>query len=126
MEILSCIGYELLKEKPNSPEDFFNRSIVTYKHNGKIKEFQVIYIRYFEEVLLQTENEEISQIKELLTVDYTLKDIIALLTLLQNPGFQERKRVYINSESTFLAIFKNIRFTQIKEILNNMEKNPVI
>ena len=123
MEILSCIGYELEKEKPNSPEDFFNRSIVTYRHNGRIKEFQVIYIRYFEEVLLQKENEEISQIKDLLT-DYTLKDIIALLYLLKNTCFQERKRVYINSEATFLPIFENLPFIQVKEILNNMEKNP--
>jgi hypothetical protein len=123
LEILSCIGYELEKEKPNSPEDFFNRSIVTYRQNGKIKEFQVIYLRYFEDVLL--EREEMSLVQELLT-EYTLKDIIALLCIMQNSQFQNRKRVYLNSETSFLSLFKNIPFIQIKEILNNVEKNPEV
>ncbi|QFK71859.1 hypothetical protein F7984_11770 [Pradoshia sp. D12] len=125
MKILSCIGYELEKEKPNSPEDFFNRSTVTYKQNGKIKEFQVIYLRYFEEVLLEQEGEWVSEVQELLT-GYTLKDIIALLCLLQNSHFHARKRVYINSEAIFLTIFKDLPYAQIKEILNKMQKNPEV
>ena len=123
MEILSCIGYELEKEKPNSPEDFFNRSVVTYKHQGRVKEFQVIYLRYFEEVLLEQEKVDASQIKELQWLStYTLKDLVALLYCLQHSRFQERKRVYINSETQFLSLFKNIPFDQVKEILNKMEK----
>ncbi len=125
MEILSCIGYELEKEKPNSPEDFFNRSIVTYRQNGKTKEFQVIYLRYFEEILLEQEDEMVSMVRELLD-DYTVKDIVALLCIMQNSSFQERKRVYINSETLFLSIFKNIPFIQIKEILNKLAKNPEV
>ena len=124
MNILKCIGYELEKEKSNSPEDYFTRSIVTYKQNGKIKEFQVIYIRYFEEVLLGQE-EVMSGVKVLLT-DYTLKDIVALLYLLQNPRYQERKRVYINSEQVFLQVFENASIAQVKEILNKIAKNPIV
>lgn len=123
MEVLSCIGYELEKEKPNSPEDFFNRSIVTYRQNGKLKEFQVIYLRYFEEVLFKQEN--LSSVKELLT-DYTIKDIFALICLLQNSRFQERKRLYINSESIFLNMFNNLPYNQLREILNKMYNNPKV
>lgn len=125
MEILSCIGYELEKEKPNSPEEFFNRSTVTYRQNGQLKEFQVIYIRYFEEVLFKQEEEDLSSVKELLT-DYPVKDIFALLCLLQNSRFQERKRVYINSESLFLTMFKNFPYIQMREILNKMKNNPIV
>ena len=125
MEILSCVGYELEKEKPNSPEDFFNRSVITYKHQGRVREFQVIYLRYFEEVFLKQEQEEILQFRELL-INYTLKDLIALLYFLQNSCFLERKRVYINSETQFLLIFKNIPFDQLKEILTKLEKNPEV
>ena len=124
MNILKCIGYELEKEKPNSPEDYFTRSSVTYKQNGEIKEFQVLYIRYFEEVLLGKE-EVMLRVKELLT-DYTLKDIVALLFLLQNPRYQERKRVYINSETVFLQVFENFSIAQVKEILNKIAKNPIV
>ena len=123
MNILKCIGYELEKEKSNSPEDYFTRSSVTYKQNGKIKEFQIIYIRYFEEVLLGQE-EVMVRVEELLT-DYTLKDIVALLFLLQNPSYQERKRVYINSETVFMQVFENSSFVQVKEILNKIAKNPI-
>lgn len=125
MEILSCIGYELEKEKPNSPEEFFNRSTVTYRQNGQLKEFQVIYIRYFEEVLFKQEEEDLSSVKELLT-DYPVKDVFALLCLLQNSRFLERKRVYINSESLFLTMFKNFPYIQIREILNKMKNNPIV
>ena len=124
MNILKCIGYELEKEKSNSPEDYFTRSSVTYKQNGKIKEFQIIYIRYFEEVLLGQE-EVMVRVEELLT-DYTLKDIVALLFLLQNPRYQERKRVYINSETVFLQVFENFSIAQVKEILNKIAKNPIV
>lgn len=123
MEVLSCIGYELEKEKPNSPEDFFNRSIVTYRQNGKLKEFQVIYLRYFEEVLFKQEN--LSSVKELLT-DYTIKDIFALICLLKNSRFQERKRVYINSELLFLNMFNNIPYNQVRQILIKMNNNPKV
>ncbi len=125
MEILSCIGYELEKEKPNSPEDFFNRSTVTYRQNGQLKEFQVIYIRYFEEILFKQEEEDLTSVKELLT-DYPVKDVFALLCLLQNSHFQERKRVYINSESLFLTMFKNFPYIQMREILNKVKNNPIV
>ena len=50
MKIISCHGYELQKAQPNTSEDFFNRSEVTFvDDDGTERTLHVLYVRYFDE-----------------------------------------------------------------------------
>ena len=59
MIIKGYVGYELEKEKPNTSEDFFNRSEVTYILNGKEKTFRFytfdILKKFYKKLLLLKE-----------------------------------------------------------------------
>ncbi|MFV8829376.1 hypothetical protein [Alkalihalobacterium sp. APHAB7] len=120
MIILKAEGIELEKEKPNTSEDFFNRSTVTYTDNGQEKELNVLYVRFFDE-----QSSEISPFKEdpILATnqrEITFKDIVALVCLLQNPGNKEKKRVYINELKEMESLFRDVDPEQIKGIMNNL------
>ncbi|MDE5412025.1 hypothetical protein [Alkalihalobacterium chitinilyticum] len=120
MIIIKAEGIELEKEKPNTSEDFFNRSTVTYTDNGQEKELNVLYVRFFDE-----KSSEISPFKEnpILATnqrEVTFKDIVALVCLLQNPGNKEKKRIYINELKEMEALFRDVDPEQIKGIMNNL------
>ncbi|MEB1808725.1 MAG: hypothetical protein LPK26_15795 [Bacillaceae bacterium] len=120
MIILKAEGIELEKEKPNTSEDFFNRSTVTYTDNGQERELNVLYVRYFDE-----KSSEISPFKESPIVatsqrEITFKDIVALVWLLQNSGNKEKKRIYINELKEMEALFRGVDPEQVKEIMNNL------
>lgn len=113
MKIITCAGYELTKEKSNSPEDLFSRSVVKYRDGGRIKELQVLYVRYFEELLMERAAQ---QTVEFLT-RYPVKDCLALLYVLKNKGFLSMKKVYINTESDFFNIFEDLDIHGVERIL---------
>ncbi|MDN4074617.1 hypothetical protein [Fictibacillus terranigra] len=113
MKIKACTGYELVKEKPNSPEEFFNRSEVVYEQDGNERNLKLLYVKYFEERLqpliseqLATENGE----------QLMIKDIAALAALLQLKEAQKRRRIYMNNEENFRSLFQNMDWMELKEI----------
>lgn len=123
MIIKECKGYELVKEKPNTSEDYFNRSEITYEEDGVEKHLHVLFVRYYEENFEQhtpfTEN-------PVLTVNGTeiyIRDMVALICLLKNPGLRHRKRLYINTEKEFQFYFQEMNFEKIKELLTELIKN---
>jgi len=96
-------GMELEKEKPNTSEDFFNRSEVTYELSGKTQTFYLLYVRYFEEKL-QEELTHHDFWKDYLSF-FKVTQIAALTALLKDPAYLIRKRSYINNYEEFRNLF---------------------
>jgi hypothetical protein len=107
-------GRELEKEKPNTSEDFFNRSEASYELNGEKHTFHLLYVRYFEEKL----EDELTQHdfwKQHLQ-KYKLRELAALAALSKNDSYLKRKRVYINEYEDFKSLFMDPderRFTNL-------------
>ncbi|QED48489.1 hypothetical protein [Cytobacillus dafuensis] len=120
MLIKQCKGYELEKEKSNTSEDFFNRSEITFEEDGHEKTLHVLYVRYFEELVNEYTPFESNPIFKAGSVDVELKDIVALVCLLKNPGFRHRKRVYINSKIEFASYFQDIDFSKLPAIFESL------
>jgi hypothetical protein len=98
-------GKELEKEKPNTSEDFFNRSEASYEWNGEKHTLHLLYVRFFEEKL-----------EDELTNDpfwkpylqsFKIRDLAALAALAKHEKFLKRKRVYINDYEEFRNLFIN-------------------
>jgi hypothetical protein len=123
MFIKQCSGYELEKERSNTSEDFFNRSEVTFVEDGNEKTLQVLYVRYFDELISKFTPFEQDPILSASSREVTFKEIVALACLLKNPGYRHRKRVYINSENEFAEVFGNFNFSKLAELFKNMEKH---
>nr|WP_318184116.1 hypothetical protein [Metabacillus idriensis] len=87
---------------PNTSEDFFNRSEVTFVSSKTEKTFHVLYVRYFEQVFTE-QNAELFAGQDL-----RLKDILALICIIQNESLLMRKRLYINTEEEFHSYLKGI------------------
>nr|WP_308315341.1 hypothetical protein [Bacillus sp. UMB0893] len=87
---------------PNTSEDFFNRSEVTFVSSKTEKTFHVLYVRYFEQVFTE-QNAELFAGQDL-----RLKDILALICIIQNESLLMRKRLYINTEEEFQSYLKGI------------------
>lgn len=118
--IKECIGYELIKEKSNSPQDNFNCSEVTYIEDGREKTLHVLYVKYFEELLAEQEGMD-----PLFTIgerEVSIKDAVALICLMKDVKSKERKRIYISSQKIFSEIFENIDYNQIKMIFQTLEE----
>jgi hypothetical protein len=113
-------GMELEKEKPNTSEDFFNRSEVTYELGGKTQTFHLLYVRYFEEKL----QEELTQLdfwKEYLSF-FKVTQIAALTALLKDPAYLKRKRSYINSYDEFRELFHQPNEELLRSHLNTLKQ----
>jgi hypothetical protein len=123
MQIIECKGYELEKAQPNTSEDFFNRSEVTFVEEGEQKTFHLLYVRYFDEVILQFTPFAKDPIFNVNGVDVYFKDIVAIVCLLKNPRFRSRKRVYINSQKEFSLYFEGINFEKLKELFEQIHSN---
>lgn len=121
--IKSCKGYELEKEKPNTSEDFFNRSEVTYVEDGVEKTLVILYVRFFEEKLNEYTPFLENPIVNEMDFQVELKDVVALVCLIKNPGFRHRKKVYINNQNEFSSYFIEIDFDKIIDVLKAVQKN---
>ncbi|AST92301.1 MULTISPECIES: hypothetical protein [Sutcliffiella] len=125
MIIKECRGFELEKAKPNTSEDFFNQSEITFIENGTEKKFNVLYVRYFEESFSQIlslgyENNPLFKVGDR---EVELKDIVALTCLIKNPSFKERKRLYINTKEDFASYFEQVNVQKLKEVIEAIELN---
>lgn len=120
MLIKQCIGYELEKEKSNTSEDFFNRSEVAFVEDGKEKTLHVLYVRYFDEMVADITPFAEDPLFRAGSRDVYLRDIVALASLLKNPGYRHRKRVYINVEKEFADIFKGLEFDKLPQIFEGI------
>jgi hypothetical protein len=120
MIIMECKGYELEKEKPNTSEDYFNRSEITYIEDGIEKNLHVLYVRYYEEQLNKYTPFEVNPVFQFDNNEIYLRDFVALVCLMKNPGLRHRKRLYINTDKEFQYYFQDINFEEIKELLSKI------
>jgi hypothetical protein len=112
-------GRELEKEKPNTSEDFFNRSEASYEWNGEKHTFHLLYVRFFEEKL-EDELTNDAFWKPFLQ-SFKIRDLAAAAALAKYEKFLKRKRVYINDYDQFRNIFihtdKNVLDQLLKPLI---------
>jgi hypothetical protein len=123
MIIKEIKGYELEKELPNTSEDFFNRSIVTYEMDGEEFTLHLLYVRFYEEKMNELTPFKENPIFSIENRDYQLADVVALNALLQVKDNLKRKRVYINEEEQFKKLFSKANVEQLKEIATAIHNN---
>jgi hypothetical protein len=120
--IKECKGFELEKEKSNTSEDFFNRSIITFHEDGEEKTLHVLYVRYFDELIHEFTPYKQDPIIVQENNEVSFKDIVALVCLLKNPGLRGRKRLYINSKQEFAPYFQDINYNKLPEIFTQLHQ----
>ncbi|MDM5192816.1 hypothetical protein QUG02_07485 [Bacillus hominis] len=123
MIIIGYAGYELEKAKPNTSEDFFNRSEVTYILNNQEKTFSVLYVRYFEEILQEITPFEGNPVYKVEEQDVYLRDIVAIACLVNNKELRAQKRLYLNEVTDFQRYFDEGTVAKVQEILAELHKN---
>ncbi|GGE54685.1 hypothetical protein [Priestia taiwanensis] len=116
MIISNFAGYELEKAQPNTSEDFFNRSEVTYTLDGVEKTLYVLYVRFFDEKLTEFTPFTENPLFTLGEKEVTFKDVVALICLLKDPRLTERKRIYISEQDEFTPYFENVSLEELKGI----------
>jgi len=123
MRILNSRGYELEKAQPNTSEDFFNRSEVTFEDDGEEKTLHVLYIRYYDETFAEsipTMRGETDPIFNIGEKQITFKDLVAITCLIKNPSFRHRKRIYINTQEELAGYFEGVNIPKIREIFEGI------
>lgn len=120
MKIIECRGYELEKAKPNTSEDLFNRSEITYTDGGKEKTLHVLYVRYFDQIFNEFTPYQEDPLFAVGERDIYFKDIVALVCLLKKPELCQHKRLYINDQAEFAGYFQDINFDQLPEIFRSI------
>lgn len=123
MIIIGYAGYELEKAKPNTSEDFFNRSEVTYILNNQEKTFSVLYVRYFEEILQEITPFEGNPVYKVEEQDVYLRDIVAIACLVKDKELRAQKRLYLNEVTDFQRYFDEETVVKVQEILAELHKN---
>ena len=126
MIIIGYAGHELEKAKPNTSEDFFNRSEVTYILNDKEKTFSVLYVRYFEEVIQEITPFEGNPVCKVEEQDIYLRDIVAICCLVKDKELRAQKRLYLNNIEEFQQYFDEGTVLKVQEILAELHKNKRI
>ncbi|EJR60254.1 hypothetical protein IIO_03613 [Bacillus cereus VD115] len=126
MIIIGYAGHELEKAKPNTSEDFFNRSEVTYILNNKEKTFSVLYVRYFEEVIQEITPFEGNPVCKVEEQDIYLRDIVAICCLVKDKELRAQKRLYLNNIEEFQQYFDERTVLKVQEILAKLHKNKRI
>lgn len=121
MRICRLQGYELEKSQPNTFEDYFNRSEVTFREDEGEKTLYVLYLRHFEESLSSFTPYEQNPLFTVSGRDVYFRDIVAFACLLQNPSFRRRKRVYINEEAEFRRYFAHMEFAKLPDVFAELE-----
>lgn len=119
--IKECKGYELVKELPNTSEDYFNKSEVHYVVEGKEQSLTILYVRFFEEQMAEYVPYKENPLFQVGSRSVELKDLVALVCLMKNSSYINRKRVYINSQQEFAALFQKIDFEKLKTIFQALE-----
>lgn len=123
MKIISCHGYELQKAQPNTSEDFFNRSEVTFvDDDGTERTLRVLYVRYFDERFSQWTPYEQDPVFQAGGKDVYFKDIVALVCLLADPSLRTRKRVYVSEEEELRRYFSSIDFVKLPEVFESLAR----
>ncbi|MFJ7307129.1 hypothetical protein [Peribacillus frigoritolerans] len=122
MRIVACNGFGLEKEKSNSPEDFFNRSVIQYIKDGEEKTLNVLYLRYFDEMVTLWTPYPANPLFKSLNRDIYMADIIAMVCLLKDPGLVNRKRIYINAEKELAGYFENIDFEKLEKVFISIDQ----
>lgn len=120
--VKECTGYELQKEKSNTSEDFFNRSEVTFIEEGKEHTLYVLYVRYFEESFEQYVPYSSNPLFHVEGRDVYLKDIVALICLLNHPDNKRRKRIYMSDHSVFVDYLKQADFIEVEKVFSKLQK----
>ena len=123
MRIINCRGYELEKAQPNTSEDFFNRSEVTFEDEGQEKTLHVLYIRYYDETFAEfipSMGGEADPIFEIGDKKITFKDLVAIICLIKNPSFRQRKRIYINTQEELAGYFEGVDIPKVREIFEGI------
>ncbi|MGD6782112.1 hypothetical protein ACQCT3_17795 [Sutcliffiella horikoshii] len=123
MRIINCRGYELEKAQPNTSEDFFNRSEVTFEDDGQEKTLHVLYIRYYDENFseyIPTLSGQTDPIFEIGEKNITFKDLVAITCLIKNPSFRQRKRIYINTPEELSGYFEGVDIPKVREIFEGL------
>lgn len=121
MFIKDCRGYELEKARPNTSEDFFNKSAVSFEESGKRNIFTVLFVRYFEERMSDFTPFKENPIFQVGSRKVEFKDIVALVFLLKNSEFKRRKRVYVNSLEEFSSYFQGMDYELVKVVFQSLE-----
>ncbi|WHY95829.1 hypothetical protein [Peribacillus simplex] len=122
MRIVACNGFVLEKEKSNSPEDFFNRSVIQYIKDGEEKTLNVLYLRYFDEMVTRWTPYPANPIFKSPNRDIYMADIIAMVCLLKDPSLVNRKRIYINAEKEMAGYFENIDFEKLEKVFISIDQ----
>jgi hypothetical protein len=122
LQIIECNGYELEKEKPNTPQDFFNRSEITYLEDGIEKSLHVLYVRYFDQVFQEFTPYHQDPIFGVGESSVNFRDIVALVCLMKDPGLKSQKRIYINSKHEFASYFEGINFNKLPDVFQSLKQ----
>ncbi len=120
MIITSIAGKELEKSKSNSPEEFFNRSEVTFLDGKSEKTLTVLYVRYFDEKISEFSSFKTEELFEVEGRLIHLREAVALLALQAYPEYAKRHRVYINDEVQFASLFKGKEPEALKKMVKNI------
>lgn len=123
MLLKKCEGVQLEKSSPTSPEDSFNRSMVTYETGGRERTFHVLYLRFFEDNMNEFIPFEADPLFTIGNRDVCLKDIVALCAIVQHPDYQQRKRLYVHKKETFVGLFSNVDFDELKNVFSVLESD---
>lgn len=122
MIIKEIKGYELEKAQPNTSEDYFNRSEVTFTENGAEKTFSLLYVRYFEEIFNEFVPYENNPLFTVGDHSYSFKDVAGLLCMLKNPELKNRKRLYINDQQELIEYCQGIDYAKLPTIVEQISK----
>lgn len=123
MIIERCEGFELEKEQPNQPLDLFNRSEVNYSVDGEKRTLHVLYLRYFDEKMNEFTPYDGQSLFKAGDREVQFKDIVAVVCLLNNGAYQQKRRVYINNEKKFASHFKGLNDQLLQELFQSVEQN---
>ncbi|SEA59774.1 hypothetical protein SAMN05421743_10657 [Thalassobacillus cyri] len=115
MEIKSSKGVELVKDKSNSPEEFFNRSELVYEDKGREQKFSVLYLRYFDEKLHEFTPFTENPVMIFGDNEIMLKDLVAFIALVKNPGYKHRRKMYINEYEEYKELFSGVNWEAVKQ-----------
>jgi hypothetical protein len=116
-------GFELEKDQKNQPTDLFNRSEVTFNAEGEDRDFHVLYLRYFDEIVDQLTPFQENPVLKISSKDVYLKDIVALSALMTDPTLVEHKRIYINEEQGFKKIFSQLNQEKLTSVVKELVTN---
>jgi len=122
LKLIQCKGYELTKAQPNTPEDFFTRSEVTFCLDGEERTLHILYVKFFEEQTRELVPYSTEPLFQAGNRDIYLRDIVALIYLLQHPQGKSRKRIFVNNQLDFSEFLKNANYKEIENMVRQLEQ----